>query len=351
MNIRNVLFAAIAAAACLAPAHSAPARKVEEIKGEELEAVKTFAASKGLLPVSNIYKLTPGLKLTPPGAITMRYARGKLAALRVREETLYIYAITPAEGLMGKLGNQVANRGKGELNAEIYITPQFVGILGAAEPEPVRLKKDVTPPRTFAPFTIPGYKEHYSASAKIYLDPHDPPVEGRETSGPDKTWYSVDSPAGAMGGNLYTGPFQLGEGKHTLYFRSSDKAGNFEVLNSSVVWIDGTPPVTTVSVLGRGRVEGGTAYVAAGSSIALSAQDPESGGVKSEIGMIMFNPSGKDCSELKKSYWAKAPGVCAGFIYTGPFALPPGSYTLYYTSMDWTGNSEKLKKMAVKVGP
>lgn len=334
-------------------AGEAAARKtgiIQDIKGEELERAKEFIVKKGLFPVSKIYKLAQGQVYKIPAAVTMRYTDEALQPLSVKEESLALYGITPASSSIRKLGNQVLNKRKNEISAEVATAPQYIGILGRAEPGIIPPKADITPPRTYAAFTIPGSNGIYSASALIIIDPYDPVLEGFVTSGIDKVWYSVNKKDGAMGTQLYTKPFQLAEGKHTLYYRGVDKAGNFEVLNSSPVYIDGTPPRTTVTVKGEGRVEGGSVYVVSGSSLALTAVDPESKGISSTIGMVMFTVGDKDCTELTSSHWSRKPGICPAYMYTGPVALPDGKHTFYYASMDWAGNMEKLNKVSVTVG-
>lgn len=340
---------------CCFAGEAAAARKtgiIPDIKGEEFERVKEFIIKKGLFPVSDIYKLAQGQVFEIPAAVTMRYTDEELPPLRVKEESLAMYGITPASSLSPilKLGNQVVNKRKNEISAEVAIAPQYIAILGRAEPVIIPPKADTTPPRTYAAFTIPGSNNIYSASSLIIIDPYDPVIPGYVTSGIDKIWYSVDRKGGALGTQLYTKPFQLAEGKHTLYYRGVDKAGNFEVLNSSPVYIDGTAPRTTVSVKGEGRVEGGSVYVVSGSSLALAAVDPESKGISSTIGMVMFTVGEKDCSELTSSHWSRKPGICPAYMYTGPVALPDGTHTFYYASMDWAGNMEKLNKVSVTVG-
>lgn len=141
-------------------------------------------------------------------------------------------------------------------------------------------------------------------------------------SGVESTWYQID--AGYW--QLYSTPFMVSsEGQHTVSYYSFDQAGNIEVINSVVLKIDMTAPVTSHVLEG---VIGSEGWYITNVTVTLSASD-ESSGVDATY------------YELNDGGW---------ILYTGSFdVVTDGEYTLYYYSIDVAGNTETTKQVAFSI--
>ena len=118
--------------------------------------------------------------------------------------------------------------------------------------------------------------------------------------------------------------FQVtGDGTHTLYYCSSDKAGNMEGNNSATVTIDGTAPVTTVTVGAP------TTWTNSAPTITLRVDD---GG------------SGPALTQYRRQ------GVSDWTTYTTPFQVTTqGKSRWEYRSADAAGNTETTQTLDVKL--
>ncbi len=72
-------------------------------------------------------------------------------------------------------------------------------------------------------------------------------------SGIKATYYRIDSPGDF---SIYTAPFKLPEGTHTVYYYSKDIQGNTESLKSATFTFDSTPPTVKIT-----SPEGDTIYL------------------------------------------------------------------------------------------
>jgi hypothetical protein len=106
--------------------------------------------------------------------------------------------------------------------------------------------QDIVPPVTSASVAgTMGQPGFYRTDATITLSATDPVVIGQEslTSGILKTSYSVDG----AGQQEYSSPIIVTtEGKHTITFFSTDKAGNNEEIQTLVFMIDKTAPEASI---------------------------------------------------------------------------------------------------------
>ncbi|MBI4801835.1 MAG: Ig-like domain-containing protein [Elusimicrobia bacterium] len=161
--------------------------------------------------------------------------------------------------------------------------------------------------------------------------------------------YDPQAAQGVCANHNYAAPFRLNEGIHSLYYWAADKAGNSEVVKSTVVYVDGTPPETEFTVIGSSWLVNGSLFISADSSVALSAFDPLSNGVASGVKERLFyvNITPDSCAEPPT--FTAVPGTCDNPVYSGPFTLPVGTHTVYYTAFDKVGNQSAVKTAAIMV--
>ena len=149
----------------------------------------------------------------------------------------------------------------------------------------------------------------------------------------------MDAP-GTCDNPIYSGPFMPGPGTHLIYYMAQDNAGNTEAFKSISVNIvpalDLTPPVTQLEFYGTEESENGT-YLNAGSTVAISAMDPQgSEGFSSGVAAIYY---------LVDADVA----VSTPLIYTQGFSLSEGTHTINYTSVDNFGNFDAFRSSTVLV--
>ncbi|HNT98223.1 MAG TPA: IPT/TIG domain-containing protein, partial [Elusimicrobiales bacterium] len=141
----------------------------------------------------------------------------------------------------------------------------------------------------------------------------------------------------------YSPGITLPEGVRRLGYGSADAAGNYELLKEATFYVDGTPPVTRLTVDGMEYPAGAEIYVVEGASIALDAMDPVSNGVASGVEEIAWlaDIDPESCPEDDGEGDDEGPpGTCGNSRYAGPFTLAEGSHTVHYFSSDHVGNAE-----------
>ncbi len=143
----------------------------------------------------------------------------------------------------------------------------------------------------------------------------------RSSLGIRSTRYRVDS--GTWANYTATGPFTLtGEAEHVLEWYSEDFAGNLEVVQSTVVRVDDTPPATTVEI-GDPRYLVGGNFVKSTTPITLRAVD---GGVL-PVGLASLDV------RIDGGSWTPSLG---SFTVSGP----DGPRRIEYAAADRLGNRE-----------
>ncbi|MBP0723672.1 CehA/McbA family metallohydrolase [Bacillus sp. RG28] len=138
-----------------------------------------------------------------------------------------------------------------------------------------------------------------------------------DSSGVQKTEYSFDG----TNWKTYGSPFKVSSST-TVYYRSTDKAGNQEELKEINLKVDKSVPVTTV-VTDPSQTNG---WNKEDVKVTLKATDDSSGVQKIEYSFDGTN-------------WK---------TYESPFTVSSGS-KMYYRSTDKAGNQEELKEINIKV--
>lgn len=180
---------------------------------------------------------------------------------------------------------------------------------------------DHLPPQTSIVFSSPVFISdgffYYPPSTQVSFFANDP---GNEASGVAVTRYSVDNGTWTV----YSGPLTFAEGPHSVAYQSEDRAGNLEPLQASLLSIDATAPVTTLTYSGGLLVSTQTFFV-------LTAVDP----------LIPEATSGVMETRISID---DAPFV----VYFEPIVfVSSGSHTLKWFSRDFVGNAEKIQQASI----
>jgi hypothetical protein len=180
---------------------------------------------------------------------------------------------------------------------------------------------DKTPPVTSISLSgTPGLNGWYTSNVNVTLTAID------NVSGVALTEYSLN---GTTSWNTYTGPFTISaEGVTTLYYNSTDNAGNVEAMNTKVIMVDKTPPVTNLTIGTPIYIDSaGNVYVTSATNFTLTATDSISG-----VAHTYYRINGGNWTE-----------------YTGAFNIkgPIKTYTIDYYSVDVAGNSEPVNSKTV----
>ena len=190
---------------------------------------------------------------------------------------------------------------------------------------------DETPPTTTLTIGDPQYT---NSSGSDYVTSDTPFALSAEDnvggSGIAATAYRISNTSYDSGWTSYVASTEfhltgLANGEYQIDYNSTDNAENLEPTNVSTVFVDNTPPVTTLTIGEPKQVQDQT-RVTPDTSFTLAATDADSG-VKSTVYEIL-NSKGYDTGQL---------------AYSGPFnlsSLSPGNYTIEYKSTDNVGNNE-----------
>ena len=176
---------------------------------------------------------------------------------------------------------------------------------------------DANPPVTHAAVSgTPGANGWYKSAVQVTLSADE------AGSGLDATYYSIDGgPAQAY---AYTPITVSGAGAHTVSYWSTDRAGNAEAAQSSVVKIDSTAPTTEAAVSGTPNADG---WYQNSARVTLTASDATSG--------------------VAATHYMVDGG--AQQTYSAPFDVPAGSHTIRYWSVDVAGGTEQQRTLSVNV--
>jgi len=141
------------------------------------------------------------------------------------------------------------------------------------------------------------------------------------------TYYSWDSTASPA---TSTAPFTAPAGSHTLYYHSSDSAGNSETLKSRVFKVDTQAPATVLSA-------------------SPSSPDGENGWYNTTTPTIELSRS-----ETGTTYWqwdaTTTPYAHSSVSATTTVTdISGGSHTLYYFSVDSAGSTEAVNNQLFKI--
>ncbi|MFH1723208.1 MAG: PKD domain-containing protein [Elusimicrobiota bacterium] len=152
--------------------------------------------------------------------------------------------------------------------------------------------------------------------------------------GVERTYYR-DGTTGPF--TLYTGPFRLAEGVHSVEFFSVDVRGNEEEHKQVSLAVDGTTPQTTLHVGKPSKEEFGQIFISPRTRLELSAFDPESTAVM---------------TGLKGTYYTIDDGEPIRYdtnVATSAFTVQEGTHTVRCWSLDNVDNIEAVQAQTFNV--
>lgn len=138
------------------------------------------------------------------------------------------------------------------------------------------------------------------------------------------TYYQWDSTSPQSWSN-YSSAIKASEGEHTLYYYSTDSAGNKEAVKSKSFKVDSCPPETKEAV-SPSKPDGNLGWYKSIPSLNLT---------RNEEGTTYYQ-----WDSTEERGWK---------VYTEPVNGLEGEHTLYFYSMDSRGNKEEIKSYNLKV--
>ncbi len=145
------------------------------------------------------------------------------------------------------------------------------------------------------------------------------PVVAGGAAGVKKIEYADNG--GAL--KIYAQPISLGEGKHTITYRSTDLVENIEVFKSTQIYVDNTAPVTAFNISEPLYIKDGVRYITPASGLTFTAADPLASEVASGVKLIE--------TAIDSGPWLK---------YTQPLKFTEGRHSIKYRAIDNVGNVE-----------
>ena len=235
-----------------------------------------------------------------------------------------------------------------------YFSQDNVGNLEGVSVTSFTVQGDVLPPRTTLSAGAPDFiasSTTYATSATTFslTAVDDVSLVGDGLGAVARTYVAVDTSAFS----LYSGVFTIpAEGQHAVSFYSVDRSSNVEVIQSSAVAVDLTPPVTKISAVGNFYGGQGIAYLSSSTLVVLTSTDPVSNNVASGVDAVFYyidaDPTEQACIAVPFD-GNQPPGTCANPDYDAPFTLAPGSHTVSYFADDNVQNEEGVNTASVFV--
>ncbi|MFI5363619.1 MAG: OmpL47-type beta-barrel domain-containing protein [Elusimicrobiota bacterium] len=204
-------------------------------------------------------------------------------------------------------------------HAILYRSVDNVGNIEAART--LLVQADATPPQTALAVSSPSFGGFVSSTTIFTLSAVDP-SSNSVASGVASTRYRING--GSFG--AYSSALRLSgaDGAYTLDYQSVDNVGNTEVLRSTTVLLDQTPPVTTAHVGASSyTAAGGTLYVTPATPVTFTAVDPSSAAAASGVAQIQV-----------------AVDTGSFTLYTATLTFAEGVHTVLFRAVDNVGNVE-----------
>jgi len=211
----------------------------------------------------------------------------------------------------------------------LWFTPIIVDNLDGTYT--TELAPDIAPPTTTVLVGEPKYiadRIYLTNNTLVTLEATDTP------SGINSTIYRICNTTYDSDWKVYTSPFSLSDltdGEYTVNYRSDDNSGNCEPYRNQSLYLDTSPPNTSLAA-GYPQYASGVTYVTQGTTFTLDAIDAGSG-----VQSMFYRVEGQGSDYLR---------------YQSPFSLvslSDGNYTITYFSVDRLNNTEATKSMFVFV--
>jgi peptidoglycan/xylan/chitin deacetylase (PgdA/CDA1 family)/N-acetyl-beta-hexosaminidase len=138
--------------------------------------------------------------------------------------------------------------------------------------------------------------------------------------------YTTDGSDPTAASPAYTGPFTV-SATTTIKYRAFDNAGNAEPINSQLIRVDTTAPISSIACGGAACSNG---WYGGPVSVSLSATDADSG-----VASIRYTTDGSD-------------PTASSLAYTAPFTVS-ATTTVKYRAFDNAGNAEATNSQLVQI--
>jgi len=210
------------------------------------------------------------------------------------------------------------------------ITYYSIDVIGNTEQaKELEIIVDTIPPETSVSMSQPKYENYITSQTKIDIIAIDPSIplgtsSGTIPSGVKRTNYSINN----LEFMQYTSTFNItgDDGIYTIKYYSVDNVENTEVVKSTTVKLDNTPPVTIISIDYPKYINGEKTWITSTTPIRLNAVDDG-------CGVSIRN------YKIDETDWQ---------IYTSSFIIgTEGEHTIYYCSKDNLNNIEQIKSKTV----
>ncbi len=242
-----------------------------------LRKVLALLASRGILPVSPIYRVGPdGAGFQVPAAIEMAVSDSRLQSAGTPGYSLRILQFNE-QGAVTRMPDQTI--GAGKVSARVpFLTSNFA-VFGDGPPT----YSDLSHPKTILSIGgVPaagGGPISVSLGASLSLGALDPISVSYSSSGVSQTRYLIDEvfiDSVATPGALYVSTFTLGPGAHSLAYYSVDGAGNMETIQNASIYVefpDVRPPRTALIVGGYSTQTATGLYVSTAAPFSFTVTD------------------------------------------------------------------------------
>ncbi|KKR95606.1 MAG: hypothetical protein UU48_C0047G0001, partial [Candidatus Uhrbacteria bacterium GW2011_GWF2_41_16] len=167
---------------------------------------------------------------------------------------------------------------------------------------------------------------YISTITSLRITSSDPELLNARSAGVFATLVGIDKAAVTCKEltDFYIEPLPFHSGEHNIQFCTFDDAGNFEVIKSTTIYVDGSAPVSDIQVYGSSTTDAqGNLVVSTDHYISFISSDPESNGVASGLKHVLFNLDGG-----------------AFTVFQSSFTLAEGFHKIVYYGVDNVDNAE-----------
>jgi len=219
----------------LATLNSATGDAAVSALSPEIQASAGAAAEgDGLLAVTPFYEVTSGSStLSLPADITLTYSTGTLSEMELSPWDISVYEYDAENGWV-YMDDQVMDEDNNRLSAPISGSARIFAIFGSLPDESAPV----------AQLVVNGLPLEDGATA--YINANDPITISAEDfgtgdiSGVADILYSTDVDFSWETAAIYSGPFTLSTGAHTVYYTANDYAGNQAEVKTAFITVNAT---------------------------------------------------------------------------------------------------------------
>ncbi|MDO8804870.1 MAG: FG-GAP-like repeat-containing protein [Elusimicrobiota bacterium] len=333
---------------------------ISTIPAESPEAAAFLAAAsqKGLLSAGPVYFISPsGEALSPSGSAVLKYD----PQVVVDTNTLAIFTydgvlLSSSPDVSGVSGQQLLPT-RNLIAAEVQRIPSLLGLLVyVADNIPPRSELIVGAPTfgsapvfvsTKTVFTLTSSDDLYIAGDKKGFGVGHSAVSIKQGGGLSRELV-FNNPAPSPG-QIFVSTFSLdldSSGVYAIEYYAADLSGNIEPAKAATVHLDTAAPTAELVLEGPVEPTADGFNSVLGFNIRIVSTDSISG-----VGTAKYlvDVSTDICNWALPAVSTEPAGTCRNPVYAGPFALPIGTHTIYYSAVDNVGNQAPVKSVFVNI--